>query len=101
MQKEMYEEVSDGETPPNDLDTSEVPLNPDASQSIQLVLSSADQGTMDALAAELNITKEHVKKLELKLAASQTRVLQLENHNATGRPLKFYKNVESQTWLNS
>ena len=67
MQKELYEEVSDSEDHIESVESGNREQGHDASLSVHLQLDTGDQGTTDALAAELNSSKEHIKKLEQKL----------------------------------
>ena len=90
MQKELYEQVSDSEDRTESVDTDNLDLGHNASQSVNLEIDPEDQGTTDALAAELNSSKEHIKKLEQKLVMSHNKLLQLENHAATGKYISVF-----------
>ena len=90
MQKELFETVSDSE---DHGDSAEgAGLDHETTRAPGLV-DPIDQGTSATLAAELNSSKEQIKKLEQKLVASQAKNLQFENHEATGKYFRLSEKV--------
>ena len=96
MQKELFEAVSDSE---DHDDSVEAPGHDHGVTRTPGLIDPADQGTFDALAAELNSSKEQNKKLEQKLVTTHAKILQLENNEATGKYFMLSKIVVYDNFL--